>query len=107
MVAHAREVPTLADAATAAEALVAGGAEEVLVFGSVARGDAGAGSDIDLVALFADIEYSQRRRLKSRLEEAAMAAVGRWPVQVVVTDRLEWRARVENVSSSFESRKRR
>ena len=65
---------------------------------------AGEGSDIDLVALFADIEYSQRRRLKSRLEEAAMAAVGRWPVQVVVTDRPEWRARVENVSSSFESR---
>ncbi|MCY3952415.1 MAG: nucleotidyltransferase domain-containing protein [bacterium] len=103
-VVHAGEVPTLTDAAAAAEALVAGGAEEVLVFGSVARGEAGEGSDIDLVALFADIDYSQRLHLKRRLEEAAGDAVGRWPVQVVVTDRPEWRARVENVSSSFERR---
>ena len=94
----------MADAAVAAEALVAGGAEEVLLFGSVARGDASEGSDIDLVALFADIDYAQRRILKRRLEEAAGEAVGRWPVQVVVTDRPEWRARVENVSASFERR---
>ena len=94
----------MADAALAAEAVVAGGAEEVLLFGSVARGDAGEGSDIDLVALFADIDYAQRRILKRRLEEAAGEAVGRWPVQVVVTDRPEWRARVENVSASFERR---
>lgn len=103
-VARAVEVPTLADAALAAEALVAGGAEEVLLFGSVARGDASESSDIDLVALFADIDYAQRRVLKRRLEEAAGEAVGRWPVQVVVTDRPEWRARVENVSASFERR---
>ena len=101
---NSREVPTLADAAAAAEALVAGGAEEVLVFGSVARGEAGEDSDIDLVALFADIDYSQRPHLKNRLEKAAEAAVGHWPVQVVVTDRPEWRARVESVSSSFECR---
>ncbi len=94
----------MADAAAAAEALVAVGAEEVLLFGSVARGDASEGSDIDLVALFADIDYAQRRVLKRRLEDAAGAAVGRWPVQVVVTDRPEWRARVENVSASFERR---
>ena len=92
------------DAALAAEALVAGGAEEVLLFGSVARGDANEDSDIDLVALFADIDYAQRRILKRRLEEAAGEAVSRWPVQVVVTDRPEWRARVENVSASFEHR---
>jgi len=83
---------------------VARGAEEVLVFGSVARGDAGERSDIDLVAVFSDIDYSQRHHLERRLEEAAGAAVGRWPVQVVVTDRPEWRGRVENVSSSFERR---
>ena len=43
--------------AVAAEALISGGAEEVLLFGSVARGDADESSDIDLVAVFADIDY--------------------------------------------------
>ena len=103
-VAHAAQAPTMADAALAAEALVTGGAEEVLLFGSVARGDANEDSDIDLVALFADIDYSERRHLKQRLEEVASTAVGRWPVQVVVTDRPEWHTRVENVSASFERR---
>ena len=99
------EVPTRADAVAAAEALVAAGAEEVLLFGSVARGDADRDSDIDLVALFADIDYAQRHDLKKRLEAVAGAVVDDgWPVQVVVTDRPEWRARVRNVSASFEQR---
>ena len=98
------EVPTLADAGVAARALVAAGAEEVLLFGSVARGEADLDSDIDLVALFADIDYAERADLKRRLEDVAAGAVGRWPVQVVVTDRPEWRARVRNVSASFEHR---
>lgn len=98
------EVPTLADAGLAARALVAAGAEEVLLFGSVARGEADLDSDIDLVALFADIDYAERADLKRRLEDVASGAVGRWPVQVVVTDRPEWRARVRNVSASFEHR---
>ena len=96
--------PTVADAAVAAHALVEAGAEEVLLFGSLARGEAGEHSDIDLVALFADIDYADRRDLKQRLEKAAEAAVDRWPVQVLVTDRPEWRARVERVSASFEHR---
>ena len=92
----------MASAAAAADALIAAGAEEVLVFGSVARGEAHGGSDIDLVALFADIDYAKRRDLKKQLEDAADAAVGRWPTQVLVTDRPEWRGRVGNVSASFE-----
>ena len=84
---------------------MAAGAEEVLLFGSVARGDADRDSDIDLVALFADIDYAQRHDLKKRLEAVAGAVVDDgWPVQVVVTDRPEWRARVRNVSASFEQR---
>ena len=96
------EAPTTADAAVAAEALVAAGAEEVLLFGSVAHGDADETSDIDLLAIFADIDYTMRWDLIRRLEETAREAVDRWPVQVMVTDRPEWRNRVEKVSTSFE-----
>ena len=103
VVARAGEVPTVADAAVAAEPLLAAGAEEVLLFGSVARGSGQAASDIDLVALFADINYAGRADLQRRLEEEA-SVVGGWPVQVVVTDRPEWRARTEKVPVSFERR---
>ncbi len=95
----------MGDARRAAEALLAEGAEEVFLYGSVARGEATALSDLDLVALFADIDYGERYELARRLEKAAFEAVARrWPVQVFVTDRPEWRARVEKVSSSFERR---
>ena len=100
--ANTTETPTRADATAAAEALVAAGAEEVLLFGSVARGEAHERSDIDLVAVFADIDYSRRVDLKRRLEEAATSAVGSRLVQVLVTDRPEWVTRVRKVSASFE-----
>ena len=67
----------------------------------MARGAAGADSDIDLVAIFADLDYSEREERRRELEAAARAIVP-WPVQVHVTDRPEWRARVEQVSTSFE-----
>ncbi len=98
--------PCVVDAQRAAAALVASGAEEVFLFGSVARGEATQRSDIDLLALFADIDYGGRYKLRRELEAAAAAAAvgGRWPVQVVVTDRPEWKARIEQVRSSFEYR---
>ncbi len=96
-------VPTVADAQRAAEVLTSAGARRVLLFGSVARGEAGDGSDIDLVAVFADIDYGARRELARHLEVAAREVAGGWPVQVVVTDLPEWRNRVANVSASFES----
>jgi len=83
--------------------LIAAGVAEVLLFGSVARGDAAAGSDIDLVAIFADLDYGERHERQRALEAAATAAAGA-PVQVHVTDRPEWRARVERVPTSFEHR---
>ncbi len=95
----------MGDARQAAEALLFEGAEEVFLYGSVSRGDATARSDIDLVALFADIDYGERYELTRRLEKAASEAIARrWPVQVFATDRPEWKARVEKVPSSFEHR---
>lgn len=83
--------------------LIAAGVEEVLLFGSVARGTATADSDIDLVAIFADLDYGTRSARRRELEDAAREAVS-WPVQVHVTDRPEWQARLERVSASFERR---
>ncbi len=92
------------DARRAAAALLAEGAEEVFLYGSLAHGEATAHSDIDLVALFADIDYNERYELTLRLEKAASEAIAqRWPVQVFTTDRPEWEARIEQVPSSFES----
>jgi predicted nucleotidyltransferase len=95
--------PTREDAAAAAMTLIAAGVEEVLLFGSVARGAATPDSDIDLVALFADLDYSRRRALSAELAERASAAVDH-PVHVHVSDRPEWCARVERVVTSFEHR---
>ena len=96
--------PTLAEAGRAAAALIAGGVEEVLLFGSVASGAATPASDIDLVAIYADLDYSQRASRRQALEAAAAAAAAPWPVQVHVTDRPEWRARIDNVPTSLERR---
>ena len=97
------EAPRTLDAAAAAGALIAAGAVEVLLFGSVADGTATADSDIDLVAIFADLDYADRDGRRRALEAAAREVVG-YPVQVHVTDRPEWQARVQRVSSSFEAR---
>lgn len=96
-------IPTRDDAAAAAAVLVDKGVAEVLLFGSVAEGTATPDSDIDLVAIFADLDYADRAEHRRALEAAAGAAVP-WPVQVHVTDRPEWQARVQRVPSSFEAR---
>ena len=95
--------PSRVDAESAAAALIGAGVKEVLLFGSVASGTAGPHSDIDLVAIFADLDYGERHTRRRELEAAARADVA-WPVQVHVTDRPEWRARIERVSTSFEHR---
>ena len=94
--------PTKSEARRAAEELAAAGACRVLLFGSVARDDAEPDSDIDLVAVFDDIDYSRRLSLSFDLSERAAAASGR-PVEVFVTDWPEWRQRISGVSSSFEA----
>jgi len=96
------QAPTAREAQRAADRLAAAGASRVLLFGSVARGRATADSDIDLVAIFDDIDYSERRRIRSALCEAA-ASVVESQVEVFVTDRAEWRRRTREVSASFEA----
>jgi len=94
--------PTVEDARRAARALVDAGVGEVWLYGSVARGESEPGSDIDLVAVLDDLEYRRRPQVKGELQEVARAACGRW-VEVLVTDRAEWRIQREQVSASFAS----
>ena len=79
------------------------GAARVLLFGSLARGTCGPDSDIDLVAIFADLgDYSERRAVRNRLEQAARAAAGH-RVDLHVTDFPEWTKRTTEVTASFEA----
>ncbi|MDE0162652.1 MAG: nucleotidyltransferase domain-containing protein [Acidimicrobiaceae bacterium] len=94
--------PTVREAQRAAERLVEAGAGRVLLFGSVACGRATVGSDIDLVAIFDDIDYRERLAIRSALCAAAGSVVD-CPVEVFVTDRAEWRRRTQEVSASFEA----
>lgn len=74
----------------------------MLLFGSVACGRATVRSDIDLVAIFDDIDYRERLAIRSELCAAAESVVDS-PVEVFVTDRAEWRRRTQEVSASFEA----
>ena len=96
-------VPTLAEAERAAKVVASAGAGSVLVFGSVARGEAHRHSDIDLMVIFDDLDYAHRQDLTIRLEGLARAEVG-CPVDVHLTDRPEWKMRTERVVTSFENR---
>ena len=93
-------VPTRDDARRAADALVAAGVGEVWLYGSVARGEQHRGSDIDLVAVLNDLEYRKRLSVTEELRRVAREACGRW-VEVLVTDRPEWRIQCERVPASF------
>ena len=94
------ELPTLGEARRAADALMAAGAGQVWLFGSLARDEARSVSDIDLVAVFDDLDYRKRWRVEAELRKAASKAAGR-PVDVVATDRPEWRIQQQRVSASF------
>ncbi|MXZ79706.1 MAG: nucleotidyltransferase domain-containing protein [Acidimicrobiia bacterium] len=75
------------DARRVAAVLVEQGAGAVLVFGSVARGNAAASSDLDLVVVFDDLgDYSCRDHLRASLTETARHATTA-PVDLWVTDR--------------------
>jgi len=80
---------------------VAAGASAVLLYGSLARGDQGPDSDIDLVAVFDDLDYSTRWWRKVELTRLARQAAGR-PVEVRVTDWPEWTHRSQRLHTSFE-----
>lgn len=103
MVSRAAAVPGRAEAELAAAALADAGVARVVLFGSVARGEATEHSDIDLMAIYDDLDYSQRWQKELELVAAAKAAAG-CAVDVVVTDRPEWMARMEGVRASLANR---
>ena len=95
--------PTIEDARRAAEALTNAGVGRVVLFGSVACGAATGRSDIDLVAIYDDIDYSKRREIAAPAQSVAKDAAG-FPVDVLVTDRPEWKMRTTQVLTSLEAR---
>ena len=101
MVAVTTAPPSTADAEKAAEAVASEGASAVLLFGSVARGEAEPHSDIDLVAVYDDLDYSTRWERSAELGRLASAAAGH-RVFVYVTDWPEWTRRAAEVSTSLE-----
>ena len=103
MVSRMATAPGRADAERAAAALVDAGVARVVLFGSVARGDATERSDIDLLAIYDDLDYTTRWDRRCELKPLAESAAG-YPVDVVVTDRPEWRVRTTQVHTSFENR---
>ncbi len=94
--------PTLAQAQLAADVLREQGASGVLLFGSVVNGNARAGSDLDLMAIFDDIDYDERLPRTWRLRSLCMSATD-VPVDVLVTDWPEWEYRTNRVKSSIEA----
>ena len=100
--AEAAAAPTIDDARRACLEVAAAGVCRVLLYGSVARGDAGPHSDIDLVAVFDDLNYSHRAGRQLALSAAAQASTG-CRVQVHATDWPEWLHRTRRVSASFEA----
>ena len=95
--------PDMAAARRAADELVTAGAGRVLLFGSVARGEATERSDIDLVAIYDDLDYSVRSKRRCALEARASDAAG-CSVDVMVTDAPEWAIRTTRVPCSVETR---
>lgn len=61
----------------------------VVLFGSVARGEAGAESDVDLLVLFDDLDAADRRRLMGQIRTAITAPI---PVDVLVAEVGEFEA---------------
>lgn len=95
--------PGRADAERAAEVLADAGVASVVLFGSVARGKATEHSDIDLLAIYDDLDYQHRWEKRQELSSLAETASG-YPVDLVVSDRAEWKVRTERVHTSLESR---
>lgn len=85
--------PTVATARAAAEAIAetVPGVQKIGLFGSLARGEATVGSDIDLLVVFHDMDYQDRKRLAGHCRSAARCAGHE--VSVVTTDDYEWHLR--------------
>lgn len=94
--------PSRTDAERAAALLMSAGVSKVMLFGSLARGEATDRSDIDLAAIYDDLDYTERFTRKAELSSLVEAEADH-PVDLVVTDRPEWKIRSEQVPTSLES----
>ena len=96
--------PSESDAGRVADAFAAAGVCEVWLFGSVARGESTEASDINLVAVYADLDYAQRWNRQCELTELGEQVSGQ-PVDILVTDLPEWEIR-SKLLTTFERRVR-
>ncbi len=71
--------------------------EKVIVFGSIARGEEGPESDLDLLVVLDRVEPSQRAELMGRMRGAIAAPV---PIDLIVTDVQEFERRKDVNGSS-------
>ena len=70
--------------------------QRVVLFGSVARGDEGPDSDLDLLVVLDHLEPADRPRLVSSIRRAISA---RAPIDVFVTDLEEYERRKDVIGS--------
>jgi predicted nucleotidyltransferase len=70
--------------------------KQVILFGSVARGDDGPDSDIDLMVVLPSLDYSTRHDVEAMLRRSVPELV---PVQVFVTDERECGRRRDVIGS--------
>ena len=94
--------PTLEDAQRVARVLADDhNLASVLLFGSVAKSQAVPGSDLDLIAIYDDLDYATRYSKRQVLEGTIRSCVD-YDIDLKVTDLPEWRLRSQTVRNSFE-----
>jgi len=100
----AAAAPTLQDARRLAEEIARDDARvgRVLVFGSVARGDAGPDSDLDLVLLLCEDFSGDLQKAKLELHDLAVRRCGA-SSDVIVRTEQQWKHLTANVSASFDA----
>lgn len=70
----------------------------MIVFGSVARGEEGDDSDLDLLVIVDDLHETRRRRMMGSIRRAISAPI---PIDVLVTDIAEFEARKDVNGSPY------
>lgn len=71
---------------------------QVILFGSVARGDDGPDSDLDLLVVLPKVEQSEPHELMGRLRRVIKAVI---PIDVIVTDSAEIERRRDVIWSTL------